>query len=55
MAGKGSKRRKENYTRFINNYETINWSDKTSNTVKPDETGVNKPQQVTKQRNKQCC
>ena len=26
MSGKGSKRRKENYNKFVNNYESINWT-----------------------------
>lgn len=28
MAGKGSKRRKENYQKFISNYDDIKWSPK---------------------------
>lgn len=37
MSGKGSKRRKENYTSYVENYDNIDWS------RRPDDTKPRRP------------
>lgn len=50
MAGKGSKRRKEDYHKFVSNYENIKWAPKLTDSQI--EELMNEVRKVTKTKNK---
>ena len=55
MAGKGSKRRKENYQQFISNYDEIKWTPQLSNEQKDElMREVKKAFKFKNKRNKKC-